>query len=196
MHLIAVCYSVCAPQGIVQVDCSSLGCGSLDGLAAKCMDHRPERQAVSAWHHQMRPLVDKAAFRWGSSRSDRYFCAHFDPKLEYHMTKDSHSPAEAPGTPFDSVPPAQRQYSVELERSRVDTLVSLGVIEDGDVSSQSLVRYLDALVVEVEVRVQQEVVATIAPLPRARARARRIHWVCQIHRSRCMQGLGAVCFVG
>lgn len=106
MYLIAVCYSVCAPQGIVQVDCSSLDCGSLDGLAAKCMDHRPERQVASAWHHQMRPLVDKAVFRWEGSRSDRCFFAHFDLKLEYHMMKDTHSPAEAPGTPFDSVPPA------------------------------------------------------------------------------------------
>jgi hypothetical protein len=62
---------------------------------------------------------------------------------------------------------------VEVERSRAGTLVILGVIEDGDVSTQNLVRSLDALGVEVEVRVQQGVVATMAPLPQALAR--RIH---------------------
>lgn len=62
-HLVVAYCSAVAHLGIGQVDCSLWDCDSLDDWAEECMDHRSERQGVSALRRLMRPSVDKAVLR-------------------------------------------------------------------------------------------------------------------------------------
>lgn len=170
-QVVAVYYSVYALRENAQVDCWSLGCGNLDDLAAKCMGHHHVRQAAAALRLQKKPLVDTAALRWENSRQGRYFFVHGDLKLECRTMKDSHSPAGAPGTSLDSVLLVRMRYLTEVGHSLAGTLASPGVIEDADISTQNLVRSLDALEEVVAVREQQAVVVAMNP----REQARYIH---------------------
>ena len=128
------------------------------------MDHHHEKQVASVLRHQTKPLVDKAVLHWESSKSGLYFSVHDDPKLECHMMRDIHTLVAVLGTSFGSVPPVQKRYSRELEHSLADTPVSPGVIEDAGVSLRNWAHYLDGLEVEVVVRAQGAMVATIAPV--------------------------------